>query len=82
MNNHPIALAAAAPIGVWAVFDDPVSGVSRLVHPGADADGGPTLRSLSAPAGIRAIWSAPDGTLWAAGKGGALLRRAPTPAAP
>jgi len=82
VNTHPIALAAAAPTGVWAVFDDPVSAGSHLVQPGADADGGPTLRSLSAPAGIRAIWSAPGGTLWAAGKGGALLRRAPTPAAP
>lgn len=82
VSNHPIALAAAAPTGVWAVFDDPVSGVSQLLQPGADADGGPTLRSLSAPAGVRAIWSAPDGILWAAGKGGALLRRAPPPAAP
>ena len=81
-STHPIALAAAAPTGVWAVFDDPASGVSRLFQLGADGDGGSPFRSLIAPAGIRAIWSAPDGTLWAAGKGGALLRRAPTPAAP
>jgi hypothetical protein len=81
-NNHPIALAAAAPTGVWAAFDDPAAGVSRLVQLGADGDGGTTFRSIGGPAGIRAIWSAPDGTLWAAGKGGALLRRAPTPTAP
>ena len=40
------------------------------------------FRLLTGPAGIHAIWSAPDGTLWAAGKGGALLRRAPNPTAP
>jgi hypothetical protein len=79
VDNHPIGLAAAAPAGVWAVFDDPRSGVSRLFQLGADGDGGTPFRSLTAPAGIRALWSAPDGTLWAAGKAGALLRRAPTP---
>jgi len=81
-NNHPLALAAAAPNGVWAMFDDPLHGVSLLVQVGTDADGGATFRSLSAPAGTHAIWSATDGTLWAAGKGGALLRRAPTSTAP
>jgi hypothetical protein len=77
-STHPVALAAAAPAGVWALFDDGAAGVSRLYRVGADADGG-APDQLRGPAGLNAIWSAPDGTLWAAGKGGSLLRRAPAP---
>jgi hypothetical protein len=77
-TTHPIALAAAVPTGVWAVFDDPVGGVSRIYRLGGDPDAGAAPR-LVGPAGLSAIWSAPDGTLWAAGKGGSLLRRAPSP---
>jgi len=77
-TTHPVALAAAVPTGVWAVFDDPVGGVSRIYRLGGDPDAGAAPK-LVGPAGLNAIWSAPDGTLWAAGKGGSLLRRAPAP---
>src|SRR5205085_11037109 len=77
-TTHPVALAAAAPTGVWAVFDDPVAGVSRVYRLGGDPDAGAAPR-LVGPAGLSALCSAPDGTLWAAGKGGSLLRRAPAP---
>ena len=77
-TTHPVALAAAVPTGVWAMFDDPVAGVSRIHRLGGDPDAG-AAPSLVGPAGLNAIWSAPDGTMWAAGKGGSLLRRAPAP---
>ena len=77
-TTHPVALAAAVPTGVWAVFDDPVAAVSRIHRVGGDPDAG-AAPDLVGPAGLNAIWSAPDGTLWAAGRGGSLLRRAPTP---
>jgi hypothetical protein len=73
-----VALVAAAPTGVWLLFDDVASGVSRLTLLGSHSDGGADPR-LVAPAGLKGIWCAPDGTLWAAGQGGSLLRRAPTP---
>jgi hypothetical protein len=79
-STHPVTLAAAAPIGVWALFDDAASGVSRLYRVGSNPDASVGWSgTVVGPAAINGIWSAPDGTLWAAGKGGSLLRRAPTP---
>jgi len=77
-STQAVALVAAAPMGVWAMFDDAGAGVSRLYLLGGSPDAGPDPR-LVGPAGLKGIWALPDGTLWAAGQGGSLLRRAPTP---
>jgi hypothetical protein len=77
-STPAVALVAAAPTGVWVMYDDAASGVSRLSLLGGDSDGG-VMPRLVGPAGLKGIWCAPDGTLWAAGQGGSLLRRAPTP---
>jgi hypothetical protein len=79
-GSHPLALTAAVPTGVWAMFDDAAFGVSRLFRLGGNPDAGTSWTAGPvAPTGLAALWSAPDGTLWAAGAGGSLLRRAPTP---
>lgn len=80
-STQPVALVAAAPTGVWAMFDDAAAGVSRLYLLGGSPDAGPDPR-LVGPAGLKGIWGLPDGTLWAAGQGGSLLRRAPTAPTP
>lgn len=61
--------------GVWVLFQNGTA-PSRLYRVNALDDIAP---ALLAPAGLDDLWAAPDGALWAAGEGGALLRRAPGP---
>jgi hypothetical protein len=71
------SLTPAAGGGVWVVFQDGTT-ASRLYHLTAAAPTG-SGAALLAPAGFNDLWVAPDGTLWAAGTGGALMRKAPVP---
>ena len=48
---------------------------------GIDPNAYPRVQVV-APAGLNDLWLSPDGVLWAAGKGGALLRRSPPPPTP
>jgi hypothetical protein len=63
--------------GVWVLFQDGTA-ASRLYRITGDqpADVGAVLL---APAGLNDLWAAPDGTLWAAGVGGAVIRKRPSP---
>jgi hypothetical protein len=58
----------------WLLLRDPSS--SRVYHllPPDSPDQDPRW---SVPAGMYDIWAAPDGTVWLAGEGGALLRKPP-----
>lgn len=71
------ALAPAGGGGVWVLFQEGTT-ASRLFHLTGPAPGG-SGTTLLAPAGFNDLWAAPDGTLWAAGAGGALMRKRPAP---
>ena len=76
---HAAALSPVSTGGVWVLFQDGATPASRLYRvTGTDptTDIGPMV---VAPAGLNDLWAAPDGTLWGAGSGGALIRRRPTP---
>jgi len=68
------ALHVAAANDVWFLVQEP--GLTRVYHAT-----GPTPADLGmssvAPGGMNDIWSAPDGTLWLTGEGGAVLKRLP-----
>ncbi|HET6146822.1 MAG TPA: hypothetical protein VFH68_04775 [Polyangia bacterium] len=63
--------------GVWVLFQDGAV-ASRLYHM-TSIDPYEHSPALLAPAGLNDLWAAPDGTLWAAGSGGALIRKRPAP---
>jgi hypothetical protein len=74
--------AALSPVssgGIWVLFQDGTTPASRLYRvTGTDptTDVGP---ALVAPAGLNDLWASPDGTMWGAGQGGALIRKRPAP---
>jgi hypothetical protein len=79
-DTRPMAVAPAGPAGsgVWVLVPEGAAD-SRLFQ----LSGTPPTHNISAglvaPAGLDDLWSAPDGTLWAAGAGGALIRKRPAP---
>jgi hypothetical protein len=80
MLNSSSRAASLAPIatgGVWVLFQDG-SAASRfnLITASGPANDG---RAMLGPAGLNDIWIAADGTMWAGGAGGALVRRAAAP---
>jgi hypothetical protein len=80
-DDRAASLTPVAGGGVWVLYESPTN-VSRLQFM-TDTDPYTSPRiQVVAPAGLSDVWLAPDGALWAAGKGGALLRRAPTPPTP
>jgi hypothetical protein len=68
------SLTPVATGGVWVLFQDGIVGSRLYRFPGTDSFG-----AVLSPAGLNDVWLAPDGALWAAGTGGALVRRAPAP---
>ncbi|HVT08842.1 MAG TPA: hypothetical protein VHO67_15395, partial [Polyangia bacterium] len=72
--SFPVAGLYAGPSDVWSLVQEP--GLTRVYHATAQ---NPTDLAMSsvAPGGMNDIWASPDGTLWTAGEGGALLKRAP-----
>ena len=78
-NWRAAALSPLSSGGIWVLFQDGATPASRLYRvTGTDptTDIGPMV---VAPAGLNDLWAAPDGTLWGAGAGGALIRRRPVP---
>jgi hypothetical protein len=71
------SLSATSTGGVWVLFQDGTV-ASRLYHL-TSIDPNERGPAVVAPAGLNDLWAAPDGTLWAAGSGGALIRKRPTP---
>jgi len=73
---HAASLAPASGGGVWVVFQNGAID-SRIFHL-TSIDPNTRGPTQVAPAGLNDVWAAPDGTLWAAGSGGALIRKRPT----
>jgi hypothetical protein len=71
------ALAPIATGGVWVVFEDGIE-ASRLYRV-TNTDPSTFGTAVIGPAGLNDLWLASDGTLWAAGDGGALVRKRPAP---
>jgi hypothetical protein len=79
-GSGPQRAMGLAPIptgGIWALYQNGTVG-SRFYGYTAvgPANPGP---GMFAPAGLNTLWVAPDGTIWAGGAGGTLIRRAPAP---
>jgi hypothetical protein len=74
------ARSPASTGGVRVLFQDGTV-ASRIYHLTASNPPDTRVESLGPP-GLSDLWEAPDGTLWATGPGGALLRRLPNPPAP
>jgi hypothetical protein len=78
-GSRAVALSPTGTVGIWVMFQDDTFAVSRLYRltgtdPTTDVTQGPL-----GPGGLNDLWAQPDGTLWAAGAGGSLIRRRPTP---
>jgi len=71
------ALAPIATGGVWVVFQAGTE-ASRLYRI-TNTDPGTFGTAVIGPAGLNDLWLASDATLWAAGDGGALIRKRPSP---
>jgi hypothetical protein len=65
-----IALAASPTGDMWAMFRD--GAVASRLYRSSDA-----FAAVLAPAGLNDLATTPDGALWVAGPGGALLRKGP-----
>ena len=72
------SLSPLATGGAWVLFQDgtAASRLYRVITAEPGGGGGP---ALIAPARLNDVWAAADGTLWAAGTDGALIRKRPVP---
>jgi len=71
-----VSIAPAAG-GVWLLSQNGLASSLAAFYMGPSGQGEQV--AVWSPAGLNDIWAAPDGTLWAGGAGGSLLRRLPTP---
>lgn len=71
------ALAPIATGGVWVAFED--GGVASRMYRITNVDPATFGTAVIGPVGLNDLWLAPDATLWAAGDGGALIRKRPAP---
>jgi hypothetical protein len=77
LNPTLVSIAPAAGGGVWLLSQN--GDVSSIAEFYMAPPGQPTTAVVWSPAGLTDIWAAPDGTLWAGGAGGSLVRRLPAP---
>jgi hypothetical protein len=77
-DSRALALTPISTGGVWVLYQDTIASVSRVYQLTSTVPGtwvpGPV-----APGGLNDLWLAPDGAMWGAGTGGALIRRRPGP---
>jgi hypothetical protein len=78
-GSRVVALSPTGTVGIWVLIQDDTFAVSRLYRLTGTDPTTDTFQGPLGPAGLNDLWAGPDGTLWATGTGGALIRRRPTP---
>ncbi len=74
-SSRLVSLSVTGPGTLWGLLQDGTT-TSRVFHVAGSVPD-PLVPVSLAPAGLNDLWAAPDGTLWVAGAGGAILQKRP-----